>query len=38
MIWKSIPFSCSTIRQRWLKGSVVPEYSVIMGRLSSRGT
>jgi hypothetical protein len=25
MIWKSIPFSCSTMRQRWLKGSVVPE-------------
>src|SRR5437764_2520963 len=30
MIWKSIPFSCRTIRQRWLKGSVVPEYKVIM--------
>jgi hypothetical protein len=25
MIWKSMPFSCSTMRQRWLNGSVVPE-------------
>src|SRR5512139_1488851 len=37
MIWKSMPFSCSTMRQRWLNGSVVPEYSVIMAVLSSRG-
>ena len=36
MIWKSMPFSCSTMRQRWLKGSVVPEYRVIMGTVSSR--
>src|SRR5262249_1712095 len=30
MISKSMPFSYSTIRQRWEKGSVIPEYSVIM--------
>ena len=34
MTWKSMPFSYSTKRQRWLKGSVVPEYSCIMGRRS----
>ena len=25
MTWKSMPFSYSTKRQRWLKGQVVPE-------------
>ncbi|MND09310.1 hypothetical protein D3C83_325270 [compost metagenome] len=25
MIWKSMPFSNRTIRQRWLNGQVVPE-------------
>ncbi|MDE2342393.1 MAG: hypothetical protein KGL63_03205, partial [Betaproteobacteria bacterium] len=32
-----MPFSNSTIRQRWLKGQVVPEYKVIMLRFSLRG-
>src|SRR5664279_2768671 len=36
MIWKSMPFSCRTIRQRWLNGSVVPEYKVIIFSLPSR--
>ena len=30
MIWKSMPFSYSTMRQRWEKGQVVPEYRFII--------
>jgi len=38
MTWKSMPFSYSTKRQRWLKGQVVPEYSCIMAHYPEKKT